>query len=249
MNWPPQMTTASAVAVKRSNPFGLPVAPAARLPLAAFAVVSVVQLVARATGADLVGNITKPMIIPFLMAFVLVSVGPGFGPSSRWLGIGLSFAWFGDIALMSQAQVWFAVGILMFLVMQLCYIRGYFRLGAREGLRRKRWLLVVYPAFWVVANIALWPGLGTMRVPIMIYSAALVTMAMCSVAVGPWMGLGGTLFMFSDLMIGEGVAYGSFPGSSFLIMLLYILGQLIICMVWAERVRRRWSEQAQGATG
>lgn len=235
---------AQAKATTKPSPFGLPIAQAARLPLAAFAVVSIVQLVARATGADVVGDITKPMLIPLLMAFVLVSVGPGFGPSSRWLGVGLSFAWLGDIALMSSDRAWFAVGIVMFLAMQLCYIKGYFRLGAREGLRRKRWLLAVYPAFWVIANVALWPGLGSMRLPIMIYSAALVTMAMCSVAVGPWMGLGGTLFMFSDLLIGEGVAYGSFPGSSFLIMLLYILGQLIICMVWAGRVRRRWSQHA-----
>lgn len=238
------MTTASTQAATRPNPFGLPIATAARLPLAAFAVVSVVQLVARAVGAELIGDITKPMLIPLLLAFVLIGVGPGFGPSSRWLGIGLSFAWLGDIALMSDTQTWFAIGIVMFLVMQLCYITGYFRLGARDGLRRKRWLLIVYPAFWVVANVALWPGLGPMRVPIMVYSAALVTMAMCSMAVGPWMGLGGTLFMFSDLMIGEGVAYGSFPGSDFLIMLLYILGQLIICMVWVGRVRRRWREHA-----
>lgn len=238
------MTTAMPADAPTQRRFGFPIAKAARLPLVLFLAAAVLQLVARAFDFDLLGSITKPMLMPLLLAFVMISVGPGFGPSSRWLGIGLCFAWFGDIALMSSHEAWFAIGILMFLVMQLCYITGYFRLGARDGLRRHRWLLIVYPLFWIIANALLWPGLGAMRIPILIYSAALVSMAMCAMAVGPWMGVGGTLFMFSDLLIGEGVAYGGFPGSDFVIMLLYILGQLIISMVWVSWVRHRWSVAA-----
>ena len=52
----------------------------------------------------------------------------------RWLVAGLVFATVGDIAILYV----FELGILGFLVMQICYIAGFLGLGAVRGLRR-RW--------------------------------------------------------------------------------------------------------------
>ncbi len=210
-----------------------------RLVLGVYAAVAAIQLLTLALGNQLAANTMKFFLLPLLIVFVLVSVGWKSDASTKWLVIGQFFAWLGDIALMSDAQLLFFVGIAMFLVMQICYIVGFFKLGAREGVRRRKWVLIAYPVFWVVANAALWPGLGVMRVPIAIYSAALVTMALCSVGTGTMLGIGGTLFMLSDLTIGATVAYGNFFGSAVFIMLTYIVGQLLIAIAWTNQIRSR----------
>ena len=53
-----------------------------------------------------------------------------------------------------------------------------------------------------------------------------------------WGVIGGALFMVSDLLIGETVAYGAFPGSGVVIMLTYIVGQAIIAYCWTRRVEQ-----------
>ena len=55
-------------------------------------------------------------------------------------------------------------------------------------------------------------------------------------SLGTLFGIGGALFMVSDLLIGETVAYGAFPVSGVIIMFTYILGQAIIAYCWTRRV-------------
>lgn len=205
--------------------------------LAAFFVDSVLHLSAILFDLQTLRNITKPLLMLLLIGVVLSTVAYKSHPSIKLLIFGQIFSCFGDIALIGSGELWFGGGIAMFLVAQIFYIKGYFVLGAREGLQARPWVKFAYPAFWLVANLALAPGLGILAIPIAIYSAALVTMAMSAMSLGTVFGIGGTLFMFSDLLIGEGVAYGSFPGSDFLCMLTYILGQVIICLCWLKRVQ------------
>lgn len=210
--------------------------PLARGFLIAYIIDCIVQLGALAVGNLTVAHLSKPLLLPLLMAVVIAQGGLRTHPSIPWLVAGQFFSFLGDVALIPDGQLWFSAGIGMFLVTHICYIVGFFKLGARQGLRDRRWVLVVYPAFWLIANAALWSGLGPMRLPIAIYSAALVTMALCSMSLGTMLGIGGTLFMFSDLLIGEGVAYGSFTGSTVLIMLTYTVGQGLIALAWLQRI-------------
>ena len=205
--------------------------------LIVLAIVSVLELAAVATGNALLEHLTKPLLLPLLMVFVLVEVGWNAHPTIKFLVIGQFFSFLGDVALMLDGDLWFGIGILMFLVTHIFYLVGFFKLGAREGLRQRSWVLIAYPLLWLVANAALWSGLGPLRIPIIVYSAFLVAMAMCSMSLGTLFGIGGALFMFSDLMIGETVAYGNFPGSGVAIMLTYIVGQTIIAWCWTQRVQ------------
>ena len=207
-----------------------------------FICVGALQLVGRGFDIDIAANLTKPLLMPLLMTFVLLAVGWSSHPSIKWLVVGQGFSFLGDVALMLDGELWFGLGIAMFLVTHVCYLVGFFGLGARQALRKRRWVLFVYPTFWVVANAALWPGLGVMRGPILVYSAFLVTMALVSMSLGTWIGIGGTLFMLSDLMIGATVAYGDFAASGFLIMATYIVGQGLIAWCWVRRVETDESE-------
>lgn len=210
--------------------------PSARGFLVAFIVVAIVHLGSITFGLTGIGAATKPFLMLLLIGLVLTSVNLSSHPSVPWLVAGQAFSCIGDIALISEGTMFFIAGMAGFLVAQICYITGYFKLGAKVGYQQRRWVLVVYPLFWVAANAALWSGLGPMRSPIAIYSLALVAMAMTSMTLGNLFGLGGFLFMISDLMIGATVAYGDFPGSHFLVMSTYIVGQLIICLFWLKKV-------------
>lgn len=206
--------------------------------LVVLAVVSVLELSAVAASNTILEHSTKPLLMPLLMVFVLIEVGWNAHPSIKLLVIGQFFSLLGDVALMFDGDLWFGLGIMMFLVTHIFYIVGFFKLGAREGLRERRWVLFVYPAFWIIANAALWSGLGPLRIPIIVYSAFLVAMAMCSMSLGTLFGIGGSLFMISDLLIGETVAYGKFTGSGVLIMFTYIVGQTLIAYCWTKRVKQ-----------
>ncbi|MEI6622669.1 MAG: lysoplasmalogenase [Actinomycetes bacterium] len=210
----------------------------ATIALAAFAVDSAVQLLASATGNALLGNISKPLLLPLLMVFVLLQVGWTGHPSIKWLVVGQFFSFLGDVALMFSGDLWFALGIGMFLITHICYLIGFFALNARQALTRRPWVLVAYPLLFVAANAALWSGLGPLRLPILVYSAFLVSMAMVSMSLGTLFGIGGTLFMVSDLVIGETVAYGTFPGSDFVVMSTYIIGQALIAWCWVRAVQK-----------
>lgn len=212
----------------------------ARVVFGLFVVDAVLQVTSRIGSGGVFDGLniaTKPLLMPLLMVFVLLAVGWSADASVKWLVIGQGFSFLGDVALMLDGQVFFGLGIAMFLVTHICYLIGFFKLGAREALRDRRWVLFVYPVFWVLANAALWPGLGIMRAPIIIYSAFLVTMALVSMSLSTSIGIGGTLFMVSDLLIGTTVAYGDFTGSGFLVMLTYVVGQGIIAWFWVKRVQ------------
>lgn len=206
--------------------------------LGVFAAVGVLNVIANAVGNELMSTTTKPLLLPLLAAFSIAAAGIS-QPAMKLLVAAQFFAWLGDLALMFTTPAIFLAGMGAFLVMQLGYIVGFFRLGARDGFSRRRWVLFAFPAFWVVANAALVTSLGPLIIPIAIYSAALVTMAMTSVAVGTRAGIGGTLFMISDLMIGVTIAFGTFPGSPPLIMATYLIGQVLIATAWINQVRRR----------
>lgn len=211
---------------------------ASLITLVVLAIVSVLELSAVAADNTVLEHLTKPLLLPLLIIFVLVEVGWNADPSIKFLIIGQFFSFLGDVALMFAGDLWFALGIGMFLITHIFYLIGFFKIGAREGLRERRWVLVAYPLFWLAANAALWSGLGPLRIPIIVYSAFLVAMAMCSMSLGTLFGIGGALFMVSDLLIGETVAYGAFPGSGVVIMLTYIVGQAIIAYCWTRRVEQ-----------
>lgn len=204
-----------------------------------FVVDAVIELLALAVGLSAITYITKPLLLLLLIAVVKTDVTSlDDHPSLRWLVTGQFFSFLGDVALMFSGSLFFGLGMLMFLVTHICYITGFVKLGLRERLPRRKWVLIAYPAFWVIANAALWSGLGPLRIPILVYSVFLVGMAMCSMAMNTLMGIGGTLFMLSDLTIGETVAYGTWTGSDFTIMLTYIIGQALICLTWLALVKR-----------
>jgi uncharacterized membrane protein YhhN len=174
-------------------------------------------------------TVAKGFLMPTLLAWVLVAMG---SRAPRWLVAGLAFATLGDVLL----DIWFEIGMVGFLVMHLCYIAGFLRLGAAAGLRTRWPVAIAYLLVGVGANVALWPHLGDLAVPVLIYSTAILTMAALASGVANRVGLGGALFVISDALIGVDKAGAGFPGRGLIVLLTYLAAQYLIATGWARRI-------------
>jgi uncharacterized membrane protein YhhN len=173
--------------------------------------------------------VVKGMLMATLLGWVLVALGPR---APRWLVAGLAFAILGDVLL----DVRFELGMVGFLLMQICYIVGFLRLGAWTGLRARWPVGVAYLIVGVGANIALGPHLGSLAIPVLVYSTAILSMAALASGVGSRVGLGGALFVISDALIGVDKAGAGFPGRGMVVMVTYLAAQYLIATGWARRV-------------
>jgi uncharacterized membrane protein YhhN len=204
--------------------------------LLAFLGIGVLDVVAEAAHFDLVATIAKPLLIPALIWWVVV-VRRSAMP--RLLVVGLVLAWLGDFALMLPGDTAFIVGLVLFLAMQVCYARGFAHFGAVAVLRARPWLAVVGLLLWIGLNVVLGPSLGSLRLPLLVYSAALTTMAVLACGVSTRVGVGGVVFLVSDLLIGVDTAGVDVPLHGPLVMATYVAGQLLIATGWVAVLRER----------
>jgi uncharacterized membrane protein YhhN len=204
----------------------------AQVALAAFAVLGAAYTVLVAFGQTPLTVAIKAVLMPTLLAWALVSLGRA---TPRLLIAALLFAAVGDVGLAFEAT--FLVGMAGFLAMQVCYVLGFLRLGAWPRLRGRWWIAAAYAAFWVVANLVLGPRLGDLQIPILVYSLALCTMAAVAAGVDRRVGVGGLLFLASDMLIGFQKADLDFAGRGTVVMVTYLIAQYLLVTGWARQVR------------
>ena len=202
--------------------------------LVVYLVVALVDVVGgQITAIDILGTALTPVLLVLLIAWVLLARGDR---APRLLLAGMAFAWLGDVALDGPGDARFLLGIGFFLVMQVCYSLGFVGLGALGALRRRPWIPIGAAVLWLALNLVLGPMLGDMRWPITVYSAFLVSMATLSLGVSTRVGVGGVLFLVSDLLIGLGAADIELPLRGLLVMATYAIAQLLIVTGWVEKV-------------
>ena len=162
------------------------------------------------------------------------------GTQSVLLVAALTLSAGGDIALSVQedgAQTYFVVGLGLFLGAHLCYVVA-FALHRRYQPAR----LPVMIAFVIVAVamvILLLPHLGAMRLPVLLYVAAIASMgltATLNTRGGTLLIIGAALFFFSDATI----AVNTFllpephPVASYVIMPTYYVAQYCIATAFLK---------------
>jgi uncharacterized membrane protein YhhN len=176
-------------------------------------------------------TVVKGLLIPSLLIWVVVALGSA---APRLLVSGLAFATLGDVGL--EFASLFLVGMAGFFAMQVCYVLGFIGMGAWATVKR-HWLIAAgYLGFWLAANAVLGPRLGEYRIPILIYSLALCVMATFAAGVDRRVGVGGLLFLISDMLIGVDLADLGFPGRGMVVMITYLAAQYLIATGWARRV-------------
>ncbi len=175
------------------------------------------------------------------LAFVTLAQ-PAFGKDafSTWMWIGLVFGALGDAALLGRGTRAFLIGLVAFLIGHVAYV-----VGIAHALPPARWLaeahvLAALPV--IVAAVAvkrLWPKLGGLAVPVLIYVIAIVAMVIGAYAAratlprGQVLALGATLFFASDLAVARDRFLARDIHNKLYGLPAYYLGQLLIA--WAIR--------------
>ncbi len=168
--------------------------------LLAFGIVFVTHLGLLALDLPPWTTITKCLLAPLLLLWVLQQRGPGL------IALALAFCFLGDLFL-DLDEDWFLPGMMAFAAGHACFIAYFVRLGAINSLRGKLWL----PAGLLLVAVGLltwlWTGLpAELRLPVAVYALILATTAATSLAVSARAGIGGFLFLFSDAVIALGIA-------------------------------------------
>ena len=235
----PTLARMSTAAASPSPPARPPAVVWPRYALPAFLTVGALNLLFEAAGPRLAFDLTKPLLMPLLIAALLATARAVPLPL---LGA-LAGSFVGDTMLLFSGS-WFLVGMAGFAVAHICYIRQFVRSGAvRRHLGRAAFAAVCYAALWVVLITRLWPDLAAnMRIPVACYSLLLTAMATTSFAVGARTAVGGALFLGSDTLIAGGIAHWHMPaGSGFAVMAAYLVAQFFLatgCMRLQPRPRR-----------
>ncbi len=180
--------------------------------------------------------VSKPMIMASLIGFYISSAKK---QSNAFL-LAMIFALFGDIFLMFNGEEFFLIGLSCFLVMQLLYTITFLKDRVNDI------LLMIYRSlpilFISIAVIAyLWNGLGEMRIPVAIYTAAISMMVISALirrSNVTWylpVVTGVLLFMVSDALIALSKFGPTFTGIEYGVMATYMLAQYLIVRGMIEK--------------
>jgi uncharacterized membrane protein YhhN len=182
---------------------------------------------------------TKPLLMP-LLAAALIANGNISHNNRRLLLAALLFSWAGDVLLMLEYKSagYFIAGLAGFLCAHIMYIFYFLKVKrVQRSLLKKMPLLVVAVLAYTFALVALlYPGLGAMRMPVLVYAAVIATMLLCCLhtyaqlpaAAAKWMLAGAAFFVLSDSLLAINKFYQPWPFAGALIMLTYCIAQFCI---------------------
>lgn len=208
--------------------------------LVAYGVVAALNVAGAFVGSDLLTDLTKPLLMPLLMAWLVVVVRRtgGFDATLRWLAAGLAFAWFGDLLLVGSGDGFLIAGIAAFLAMQASYLIAFVKVPGPGLVRAWKIALMPYVLIWIVINLLVSEEVGALRIPVLVYSAVALAMAVAALdlvlrvprPLGWRVAWGALVFVLSDALIAV-TAFGPLAESetmSALIMASYTVAQAMI---------------------
>ena len=181
-----------------------------------FAGLAAVDALLAAAGRDRERRLTKPLLMPTLLA------GKD-RPTQRALALG----GVGDVALLGSGPTAFTAGLGAFLVGHAAWIAA-LRPHAQGAATPGR--VVPYVLGWAGLNAYLWPRTGRDRIPVLVYSTALLGTALAALDTGrAKVTAGGVLFMLSDTLLAlEKFADVHLPAHEGIVMATYTSGQALL---------------------
>jgi len=176
----------------------------------------------------------KPLTTTLLLLLAAFSDGahePGY---QLFVVVGLICSLAGDVFLMVPRDR-FLPGLASFLIAHLAYVVA-FSSGVRFG--SAPLLLLPLVAVAIPLLRLLWPGLGTLRLPVLLYAATILVMvwrawARHSALPGPGAAVattGAALFMISDAILAVNRFHRRFPSAQLCIMTSYVAAQALIAI-------------------
>ena len=175
----------------------------------------------------------KPFLVPSLLLLFLESPKKVL---DRTLIGAIGFSAIGDLLLIFDGRSFFILGLLSFLLAHLFYIWIFNKRSNAITLNIKNSFLGVIMLLYYVALMSyLWPHLGDMRIPVMVYGLVISSMlwmaAMLVTKSWGWLlVMGAVLFVVSDSLLSVRLFVNAFDYDAFWVMLTYLSAQL--CLVY-----------------
>jgi len=193
----------------------------ARRATTVFMALAAADTVLAGMGCDRPRWLTKPLLMPALMA--------GTDRSSRRA---LAFGAAGDVALLGSGDAAFTAGLVSFLAGHVAWIAALRQRPGGGRLRSRPALALPYLAAFGSLNAYLWPRTGKDRIAVLGYSTALLAMALTALDSGsPRAAAGGALFMLSDSLLAlEKFAGIQLPAHEGVVMATYASAQALLAL-------------------
>lgn len=185
--------------------------------------------------------VTKPSLLVLLIAWYITTARQSNQSLSTMLLAALVFSWGGDVLLMGTGDLYFMLGLGSFLLAHVFYIftfrqfRNEDETNALQGLQRIRFAFPIV-LFGTGLVIILYPNLGGLTVPVLIYAGVLTVMVLNALfrfgrTTSPSFAYvfgGAILFMISDSVLAINKFLEPVEGAGIWIMLTYIAAQFFI---------------------
>ncbi|MCC6928994.1 MAG: lysoplasmalogenase [Gemmatimonadaceae bacterium] len=174
----------------------------------------------------------KPLATILVIALAFPAARDGGDRYAQLVAMGLLFSLAGDVFLMLPRDR-FIAGLVSFLVAHLCYIGAFTRDG---GFSRQLTTALPLVAIGAVLLSLLWPFLGPLRLPVLVYMLVILTMAWQALERSRldahdgawWAAVGAVLFVASDAALALVRFRADFTGSRAFVLGTYYLAQWMI---------------------
>jgi len=207
---------------------------------------SLLHLIALQTNLLWLVYITKVLLMPLLMLYLWKQLK--FDKSAHFVYAALFFSWLGDIFLMfprseysaSTKQLLFILGLSSFLIAHISYIISFIKeikpnIRASITVRKPYLLLPFFVYLYSMLNF-LFPYLGAMKIPVVVYAVCITTMLLAAFSRMHvvrrdsfyFVFVGAMFFLISDTVLSIQIFYIPLPYSRVIVMLTYIIAQLLI---------------------
>ncbi len=201
-----------------------------------FFVVGALEIASQFFGLAIVHEVAKPMLVLLLVAYYQQSI-----PSlNKPFVLALGFCWAGDVFLLfEKTQVYFMAGLGSFLIAHLFFIFSYRQLRfAGEGAIGPQLARLSFPVILAISGlvVVLYPKLGDLKIPLMVYALALTLMVLQAIfrlgrtsSQSFWMVCSGAiLFMVSDSLLAINKFYQPISHAGVWVMSTYMAAVYLI---------------------
>ena len=207
-----------------------------------FAIDSMLELASQLFNWHPLSLFSKPLLMPLLIGYFVSASGANRSPLKKFVVLALVFSWVGDAVLMFQNinGMYFIIGLVAFLLAHVMYIVGFTKLKNSTTKVERLAIIVFFLAYSATLVIFLWPGLGNMKAPVMLYALVLTIMGVLGVIKSttnhPYITFGVLFFVASDSILALNKFLIDVPFNGMLIMGTYIAAQWLIVAGVSKRI-------------
>lgn len=202
-----------------------------------FAVVTIFELYSEVTLNRTIHLFSKPFIAIIPILFVLLSKAKRDIQAKQLILAGLFFSWIGDCVLMFREEYsWaFLGGLGAFFVAHIMYILAY-RIGSKGKFTLTYFVVIPILGYGIVLYSVLAPFLGSLKIPVAVYSLILLGMVLAAVERSNrtnklsfrMVSLGAVLFLISDSVLAWSIFVENSVVARVLVMSTYSTAQILI---------------------